>query len=115
MVTFTSMPTPIVSLVCGGTLIGRRFDWPGRPPRPTVAEVVRRANVGCKVPALRRFSSPRDYKYIPTDVNWETLPSAWWTTYEATISIPIKLDNRVMVYCRLPQYPPTLEELTQTY
>jgi hypothetical protein len=68
-----------------------------------------------KFPALRRFISPRDYKYIPVDVTWATLPSAWWTTYETAISTTIRGDrSSPAVYCRLPQYPPTPEEWAQT-
>jgi len=69
-----------------------------------------------KFPALRRFMNPRDYKYIPVDVTWATLPSAWWTTYETAISTTIHGDrSSPAVYCRLPQYPPTPEEWAQTH
>ncbi len=64
-----------------------------------------------KFPALRRFINPLDYRYIPTDVTWATLPSAWWTTYEAMISSTIRSDSHLIGYCQLPQYPPTPEQL----
>ena len=66
-----------------------------------------------KFPTLRRFISPRDYKYVPTDVTWATMPSAWWTTYETAISTSIHKDTQAdQTYCQLPQYPPTPEQLT---
>ncbi len=68
-----------------------------------------------KFPALRRFINPRGYKYIPTDVTWATLPSAWWTTYEDMISGTIRSDSHLTGYCRLSQYPPTPEEWAQTH
>jgi hypothetical protein len=69
-----------------------------------------------KYPALRQLINPRDYKYIPTDLTWGNLPAAWWTTYEAMISSTIRGDNSdPVVYCRLPQIPPTIEEWEQTH
>jgi hypothetical protein len=66
-----------------------------------------------KFPALRLIISPWDYKYIPLDATLATFPSDWWTTYESMISSTIRGDQGApVVYCRLPQYPPTPEQLT---
>jgi hypothetical protein len=67
-----------------------------------------------KFHALRWVINPRDFKYIPINSTWMNLPTAWWTTYESMISSTIRGDQGdPVVYCRLPQYPPTPEQLTE--
>lgn|GEM_PF-1140272 len=67
-------------------------------------------------PGLRLFIDPHDYEYIPADVTWMTFLPAWWDTYEALVRNWTQGDHgRPLAYCRLPQYPPTLEEWEQMH
>jgi hypothetical protein len=66
-------------------------------------------------PDLRRFVNPKDYEYIPTDATLTTFLPSWWTAYEAAMWNHAQADQGgFVVYCRLPQYPPTPEELVQS-
>jgi hypothetical protein len=66
-------------------------------------------------PGIRRFINSKDYQYIPDDATWLTFLSSWWATYEASVWNRAEGDQgRLVVYCRLPQSPPTPAEWSES-